>query len=107
MRTRWAEDWPTFNMHFTYDSFLDLCYREKFAKYMPLCLALEGAGFSTKVIVLVLGSLGHVHRRFITGLQMLGIGTQRAKTLTRYLATSVMIGSRRVWERRGFRLGVE
>ena len=89
-----------------YDSFIDTCYQHKFDKYMPLCLALNNVGFHTKIIVLIIGSLGHVHKRFVSGLQTLGISRQASRSLARYVATSVMIGSRRVWERRRFRVGV-
>ena len=87
-----------------YDSFIDTCYQQKFNKYMPLCLALSEAGFSTKIIVLVLGSLGHVHRRFISGLKLLGISSQQSKALAQYTSNSAMIGSRRVWERRRYKI---
>lgn len=87
-----------------YDHFLDICYKQKFDKYMPLCIALNDAGFHTKIVVLVIGSLGFVHKRFVCGLQLLGLSRRQSRTLARYLATSVMIGSRRVWERRRYRI---
>ena len=60
------------------------------------------AGFNTKVIVLVIGSLGSVHRRVVPGLRMLGLSQRQSKGLARYLSVSVMIGSRRVWARRRY-----
>jgi hypothetical protein len=88
-----------------YDPFIDMCYQTKFDKYMPLCLLLNTAGFHTKIIVLIIGSLGNVHRRFVPGLQQLGISKREAKTTARYTSISVMIGSRRVWQRRQFMMG--
>ena len=61
----------------SFDHFIDMCYQQKFEKYMPLCLVLNIAGFHTKIIVLIrMGSLGVVHRKFKSGLHILGL-TQR------------------------------
>lgn len=86
-----------------FDSFLDQCYCTKFDKYMPLCIKLNDAGFFTKVIVLVIGSLGHVHKRVVSGLTLLGLSKRQSTGLARYMSISVMIGSRRAWARRRFR----
>jgi hypothetical protein len=83
-----------------FDCFLDQCYRGKFDKYMPLCLCLEDAGFHTKIIVLIVGSLGTVHRRVVPGLMLMGLSKSKSKRLAKYLSVSVMIGSRRAWQRR-------
>ena len=83
-----------------FDTFIDKCYEHKFHKYMPLCLTLNEAGFFTKIIVLIIGSLGTVHRRFGKGLMLLGLSKRKSKSLTKYLSLSVMIGSRRIWARR-------
>ena len=48
--------------------FIDMCYQQTFEKYMPLCLALISAGVHTKIILLIIVSLGVVHRKFISGL---------------------------------------
>ena len=87
-----------------YDAFLGECFNHKYMKYLPLCFALTDAGFETKVIVLVIGALGTVHKKVVTGLRMLGLSTRRSKSLARYLSVSVIIGSRRAWARRGCRL---
>lgn len=84
-----------------FDSFIEQCYQHKFDKYMPLCLSLNDAGFTTKVIVLVIGSLGIVHKKVVPGLSILGLSKRQSKSLARYLSISVMIGSRRAWARRG------
>ena len=88
-----------------YDPFIDQCYNIKFEKYMPLCIQLSDAGFNTKVVVLVIGSLGTVHRRLVPGLRLLGLSQRQSKSLARYLSVSVMIGSRRVWARRNHLCG--
>ena len=84
-----------------FDAFLETCYQHKFQKYLPLHAKLCEAGFTTKIVVLVIGSLGHVHRHVVPGLSMLGLSRQSSKALARYLSISAMIGSRRVWARRG------
>ena len=84
-----------------FDPFIETCYQHKFNKYLPLCLQLNEEGFSTKIVVLVVGSLGTVHHRVVPGLTMLGLPRQSSKGLAKYLSISVMIGSRRVWARRG------
>ena len=53
-----------------FDLFIDMCYQQKFEKYMPC--ALNSAGFHTKIIVLIIGSLGVVHRKFLSGLYIWG-----------------------------------
>ena len=79
--------------------FIDMGYQQQLEKYMPLCLALNSVGFHTKIIVLIIGSLGVVHRKFISGLHILGLTQRQGRSLARYLSLSVMSGSRRVWER--------
>ncbi len=83
-----------------YDSFLDICYNSKFIKYMPLCLEIQNTGYQCTIIVLIIGSLGHVHKRYVSGLKKLGIPQFRAKAIAKYLSISTMIGSFRVWRRR-------
>ena len=90
-----------------FDTFLDQCYEHKFNKYSPLCERLSQSGFHTKIVVLVIGSLGTVHRRVVSGLTLVGLDKRRSKNLAKYLSMSVMIGSRRAWARRGYSLAGE
>ena len=83
-----------------FDVFIETCYQSKFAKYMPLSLAIQDAGYRCTIIVLIIGSLGHVHKRFVPGLKMIGLKQQKAKAIAKYLSVSAMIGSYRVWRRR-------
>ena len=69
-------------------------------KYYPLCIEINELGFSTKIIVLVIGSLGHVHSKFIRGLTKIGINKKEAKMLTKYCSISAVIGSSKVWKTR-------
>ena len=57
-------------------------------------------GYSAKIIVLVIGSLGHVHSKFISGLTKIGINKKEAKMLTKYCSISAVIGSSKVWKTR-------
>ena len=83
-----------------FDSFLGKCYDEKFSKYFPLTIELNELGFTTKVIVLIIGSLGFVHKRFIPGLKIIGFNKTDCKFMAKYYATSVIIGSFKIWKQR-------
>jgi hypothetical protein len=83
-----------------FDAFIDICYKSKFDKYFPLCLAIQDLGYECKTIVLIIGALGIVHKHFVPGLKKLGFNNIVAKALARYISISSMIGSRRVWRRR-------
>ena len=83
-----------------YDLFIEDCYKHKFDKYMPLCLDVQGTGHRCTIIVLVIGALGLVHRRYVSGLQRIGFSKTVAKAIAKYLSLSSMIGSRRIWRRR-------
>ena len=81
-----------------FDAFLETCYNQKFNKYLPLSMELNDLGFRTKIFVLVIGSLGHVHRRFVSGLKNIGFSQTESKFLAKYLSISVIIGSYKVWK---------
>ena len=83
-----------------FDAFIDKCYNSKFDKYFPLCLAIQDFGYECKIIVLVAGALGIVHKHFVPGLRILGFNNVVAKAIAKYVSISSMIGSRRVWRRR-------
>ena len=83
-----------------FDAHIDKCFASKFLKYSPLASEIENLGFATDVIVLILGSLGSVHNRFVSGLLMCALPRQDALFLTRYLSISSIIGSFRIWKKR-------
>ena len=83
-----------------FDAFIDQCYQSKFDKYLPLCTELHDLGYRSEIIVLIIGSLGNVHSRFISGLAKLRISRTEGKFLARYLSISAMIGSFQVWKAR-------
>ena len=60
------------------------------------------------MIVLIIGTLGVVHRKFISGLLVLGRTKLQGRSLARYLPSlSVMIGSRRAFGKEdGFEMGL-
>ena len=69
-----------------FDACIDDCYEGKFQKYVPLFELLALSGYDAKVVVLIVGSLGHVHHnRFTSGLKMLGISSSVAKSLPNML----------------------
>ena len=83
-----------------FDAHIPKCYQGKFEKYFPLALEINQLGFYSEVIVLVVGSLGSVHTKFMSGLQRVGINKTEAKFLAKYCSISAVIGSHRVWRRR-------
>jgi hypothetical protein len=80
-----------------FDSFLEVCYQNKFNKYLPLCTAIQAQLYKCTIVVLIVGSLGTVHHRFVPGLIKFGISKTVAKALAKFIGISAMIGSRRVW----------
>ncbi|XP_077984864.1 uncharacterized protein LOC144439452 [Glandiceps talaboti] len=83
-----------------FDGHIDRCYTEKFDKYIPLSFEINNLGFFCRIVVIVIGSLGSVHKRVIPGFKLIGIPHQTKKWLARYLSVSAAIGSFRTWQRR-------
>jgi len=83
-----------------FDSHIDQCYEQKFLKYLNLCQEISSLGYRCRVIVVVIGSLGTVHRRVVPGLHMMGVPRYSSKWLARYLSTSAALGSFIAWQRR-------
>ena len=83
-----------------FDAFIDLSYSAKFDKYLPLCMEIGSFGFSCRIVVLIFGSLGNVHRRVLPGLRLIGVPACSARWLAKYLSISAIIGSFRVWQKR-------
>ena len=83
-----------------FDAFIGKCYQEKFSKYFPLSLEINECGYHTKIIVLIIGSLGHVHKKFTSGLKMIGFCNTDAKFTAKYYSNSVIIGSYKIWKQR-------
>lgn len=83
-----------------FDSYLEETFCEKLMKYQPLVQEITVMGYKCQYIVLVFGSLGHVHRLATRGLRMLGFPKMNAKSLLKYCSISSIIGSRHIWRRR-------
>ena len=83
-----------------YDAFVNESYQAKFDTYLPICQRINELGFDCRIVVLIIGSLGSVHIRFVKGLQMLGLSARQAKSTARYCSTSAAIGSRLIWKHR-------
>ena len=71
-------------------------------KYQPLVECIKSLGYNCQFIVLVFGSLGHVHRLVLRGLQLGGLQKIAAKRLAKYCSVSAVIGSLSIWKRRCF-----
>ena len=74
-------------------------YLSKTVKYQSL---ISTIGYRCQLIVLVFGSLGHVHRLVIRGLCIGGLFKTRAKQLVKYCSISAIIGSMFIWKMRCF-----
>lgn len=83
-----------------FDLYMDLCFSEKMLKYQSLTNALAVCGYRIKLIILIFGSLGHVHRLCVRGLQIAGLSKKTSKQTARYCSVSAIIGSLHVWRRR-------
>merc|ERR1712240_480871 len=81
-----------------FDAFMGDCFQTKFDKYFPLCNEINELGYYTEIVVLVLGSLGHVHNKFASGLIKNNISKSEAKFLTRYCSVSAIMGSYFSWK---------
>lgn len=83
-----------------FDAFIDRCYTGKFDKYMPLCIEINNLGYFCRVVVVVIGSLGMVHKKVVPGFQLLGMSRSTSKWLAKFLSVSSVIGSHKVWQLR-------
>ena len=84
-----------------FDDFMDRCYQTKFDYYQPLSeLITVDTDYTCKVVVLIVGSTGCVHKKVVTGLKMLGFRTFRGKAVAKYISISAAIGSNIIWQMR-------
>ena len=83
-----------------YDCFINQCFTTKYEKYTPLANAIASLGYNVQTVVLLIGSMGSVHNRFISGLRKNKIEKYEAKYLAKYCSISSMIGSFRIWKKR-------
>ena len=86
----------------TFDYSLEEAFLTKVLKYQQLVQSISQLGYSCKLLVFIFGSLGHVHKLVVRGLQMSGLSIRKAKQLARYCSVSAIIGSHLIWRRRCF-----
>ena len=84
----------------SFDLYMDICFTSKLVKYQPLVECITSLGYHCQLIVLVFGSLGHVHRLAVRGLQNGGMQKADAKRLARFCSVSATLGSLFIWRRR-------
>ena len=84
----------------SFDTFMGECFQGKFDKYFPLALEINALGYHTEIIVLVIGSLGHVHSKFVSGLRKNNINSSQSTYLAKFCSVSAMMGSFFVWKNR-------
>ena len=51
-----------------FDPFVQTCYQTMFDKYLPLCQRIQELVFHCRIRVFIIGSLGSVHDKFVSGL---------------------------------------
>ena len=86
-----------------FDAFVNTCYTTKFNIYQPLNELINvSTPYSCKTIVIIIGSLGTIHKRVTSGLKMLGIPNRRciSKAIAKYISISAAIGSNIIWKKR-------
>ena len=83
-----------------FDGYLKKAYETKFDKYFPLCLEINAMGYRTNIIILLIGSLGHVSNKFVSGLIKNNLSRSESKHLARFCSTSAMLGSLFAWKKR-------
>ena len=81
-----------------FDAFAKVCYQNKFDKYIDLSNEIGALGYTTHIVVLVVDSLGHVHKRFRSGLRKVNLPNYETKFLANFCSVSAIIGSHRIWE---------
>jgi hypothetical protein len=83
-----------------FDCHIDTCYQEKFNKYFPLSMEINSLGYHCEIIVLIMGTLGVTHKKFIPGLIKMNISKAESKFLAKFCSISSIIGSHQVWKER-------
>ena len=83
-----------------YDCHISTCFQHKFDKYFPLSLEINQLGYHTEIIILLIGSMGSVHSKFVSGLRKININRCEAIFLAQYCSISAAIGSYKVWKKR-------
>ena len=83
-----------------FDAHISKSYQTKFDKYYPLSLEINNLGFRSEIVVLIIGSLGNVHQKVITGLIKAGLSRNDAKFITKFCSISSIIGSNKIWRMR-------
>ena len=63
----------------TFDYSLEEAFLTKVLKYQQLVQTISQLGYRCKLLVFIFGSLGHVHKLVVRGLQMAGLSKRRAK----------------------------
>ena len=85
-----------------FDLYMEIAFNDKIIKYQPFLEILRDLGYQCKLIVIILGSLGHVHNRVLSGLRLAGLSSRKSKQLGKLCSISAVIGSLALWRMRGF-----
>ena len=83
-----------------YDCHMSKCFENKYNKYTPLAQAIGTLGYNVQTVILLIGSMGSVHKSFVSGLLKNNISKFEARYLAKFCSVSAQIGSFRVWKKR-------
>ena len=83
-----------------FDAFAKVCYQKKFEKYIDLSNEIGALGYTSQIVVLVIGSLGNVHKRFRSGLRKVNLPMYESNFLAKFCSVSAIIGSHMIWKMR-------
>ena len=81
---------------------MEQAFGDTLLKYQPLVSSLDSLGYRCKLVALIVGRLGHVHRLTVCGLQIAGLPKTKEKQLAWYCSVSAVMGSLAVGEQGAF-----
>jgi len=61
-----------------YDLYMDIAFLDKLTKYQPIVAKMRDLGYTCKMVVLIFGSLGHVHKLSVSGLRLAGLSKRQS-----------------------------
>jgi len=73
-----------------FDAFVNEVYQTKFNRYLPLCQRVNDMGYYFRTVVLVVGSLGSAHMKFVSGLKLCDVPVSMARSVAKYCSISTM-----------------
>lgn len=76
-----------------FDAHFDACFENRFDKYYSLSMEFNKLDYMTSVIVLILGSVGHLHSRCVSGVILLCVCRDEASVVRNCISNRSIIVS--------------